>query len=57
MIMFALGLGDKDMRNVEQHLYDEKISRNYVSDVLSGKNKKLNELKARESQLMKELAE
>ena len=49
MIMLLVGLGDKFMRPSEQHLYDEKIARNYVSDVLSDKNKKLNELKARES--------
>lgn len=50
-------LADPNFKNSETVLYEEKVTRRYVDETLQAKNKKLNELKARERELLKQTAE
>ena len=60
MIATVLGLyalADPYLQTSEAIVYQQVVSRRYVTETLEQKNKKLNELKARESELLKATSE
>ena len=52
--LFAMA--DPLVQNTEAHVHLQSVSRGYVVEQLRDKNKKLNQLKARESELLKVIA-
>ena len=57
IVLGMYALADSDLQNMESHLHQHFVTRNYVFDILKSKNQKLNELKARENELLKATAE
>jgi hypothetical protein len=53
LVVGLYALGDKDLKNSEASLYDTYISSKYVHETLEAKNKRLNELRAKENALLR----
>ena len=55
LILALYGLADPWVQNSEAVLHQQVISRRYVTETLEAKNRKLNELKARQNELLQQL--
>ena len=56
-VLGLYALADPYLQTSEAIVYQQVVSRRYVTETLEQKNKKLNELKARESELLKATSE
>ena len=55
--MCLIGLADYTMMNGETDVMNKKVTRRFVTEVLEEKNKRLNDLKAQEVELLQKLGE